>query len=360
MTPPAEHDLRALRDWREDVRADALALGFSLVGFTTADPLDDRHQRRWDRALAQDRFGEMDYLRRIRPRRTHPSDLLEQAQALIVVAVSYFEGDHPEISPLAISSPVGKVARYAWGEDYHHLLRDRLSELGKGIANAAPAHGWLSPVSWRAVADSAPLDERAFAERAGLGFIGKNTLLLHPRHGSWIVLGALLISIPFPPDDPIEGTCGACRKCLDACPTGAFPRPYELDPTRCISYLTIEQKAEIPPDLIPKLDGWAFGCDICQEVCPYNQTPLPRILPELAPDHGNGPLLKSSEIDTIASGKSFERRFATSPLRRARLKGIRRNLAALANPSDSLGGRDLTAGPPPHSPQPASTPNPVR
>ncbi|MCH8333838.1 tRNA epoxyqueuosine(34) reductase QueG, partial [Candidatus Sumerlaeota bacterium] len=309
MTPPGEttrsapprFDEHALLSLKEEVRAEIMRLGFSLAGFTSARPLSAPQQRRWRRWLDDDRAGEMDYLRRARPRRTHPQDLLPEARSVIVAAAGYYSGDHgdqPDApggeSPRESDSPQSrpapgeaagatppdraaparaKVARYAWGSDYHFVLRGRLKKLAAFIERRASELGYPDPVRWRAFSDSAPLDERALAVRAGLGFIGKNTLLLHPVHGSWMLLAELLISIPFPPDSPgvpAVGSCASCRKCLDVCPTGAFIGPYELDPRRCISYLTIEQTGPIPESLKPRLEGWAFGCDLCQEVCPFN------------------------------------------------------------------------------------------
>ncbi len=310
-----------LTKWREDVRAEALRLGFSLVGFTSAEPLSVTIQRRWQRWLKAGRAGAMKYLLRSHPRRTHPQDLSPSAKCVIVAGVGYYDGDHP-------NGATGKIARYAWGKDYHFVLRDRLGDLAGWIENSAKARGYAEPLQSRIAVDSAPLDERALAERAGLGFIGKNTLLLNPRRGSWMVLGELLISIPFPSDQPVKGTCGSCRKCLEACPTQAFVGPYELDPRRCISYLTIEQRGPIPPDFAEKTEGWAFGCDICQEVCPFNAPPLPRLLPEFSAQAGFGKCVTEEALSNFKSGKAFLRRWGKTPLSRAGLKGMIRNLLA--------------------------------
>jgi epoxyqueuosine reductase len=321
VTPVAGLPSDPAIEFREAIRARGLDLGFSRVGFTTADPLDDATQRRWRRWLDRDVAGEMDYLRRPSPRRTHPRDLLPEARSVIVVAAGYYQGDHAE--------PMGKIARYAWGEDYHHVLRDRLGELARWIEAEAPRRGCAEKIRWRAFTDSAPLDERALAVRAGLGFFGKNTLLLDSRQGSWMLLAELLVSLPLPPDEAQPaGQCGACRKCLDACPTDAFTGPYEMDPRRCTSYLTIEQRGPIPDEVIPKLKGWAFGCDICQEVCPFNATPLARRLPQFAPDRGAGPNADERLWEGIDSKKAFTRKWAKSPLSRPGLEGMRRNLEA--------------------------------
>lgn len=354
-SPPPTEPLPAgrLLAWREEVRRVLLDAGFDLVGFTTAEPLSDAVGRRWRRRLAEDRFGEMTWLARPHPRRTHPRDLLPEARSVIVVAASYrVAGDEDGRAPERDDpggTPRGRIARYARGRDYHLSLRERLNEVGAGIARAAAARGWSVPVTWRAVADSAPLDERALAVRAGLGFVGKNTLLIHPRLGSWFVLGALLTSVPFPEDagdlgemeDEATGvdatrepgapaSCGSCRRCLDACPTDALVAPWDLDPRRCISYLTIESRTPIPEDLAARFGDRVFGCDACQEVCPFNATPPLARIPDFAPERGAGEFFGEAELAAVPSGKAFERRYRESPLARAGRRGMVRNLEAVA------------------------------
>ncbi len=356
-----------LAAWRERVREEALRRGFSRAGFTTAEPIDEAIQRRWERWRKLDRAGEMDYLMRESPRRTHPRDLLPEAQCVIVVAADYYQGDHPAREGSADTSAIpelessvgrsglrpdvgsksrptsadktlenrtcGKIARYAWGEDYHRVIRARLEELAKWMETDARENGFTETVHWRAATDSAPLDERALAFRAGLGFIGKNTLLLHPERGSWFLLGELLISIPFPPDEPLrpsqEHSCGNCRRCLEVCPTGALLDAFDLDPRRCISYLTIEQRGAIPEEFGAKMEGWAFGCDLCQEVCPFNRDPLPKLIPEFDSSRGAGAWFDETRLNETPSGKAFEKRWKHTPLDRAGRKGMKRNLEAL-------------------------------
>jgi len=315
--------METLRTLREAIRNRGLELGFSRVGFTTADPLNDAQQRRWRRWRKRDVAGEMHYLMRETPRRTHPRDLMPEARSVIVVSAGYYHGDHPD------AAAGGKVARYAWGEDYHHVLKERLGELGRWIEKEAASRGMESGATWRAFTDSAPLDERALAVRAGLGFFGKNTLMLDPEHGSWTLLAELLLSIELPPDElQAAGQCGSCRKCLEACPTDAFTGPYEMDPRRCISYLTIEQRGPIPGEFERELNGWAFGCDICQEVCPFNDRPMARLLPEFEPGRGAGPVADERLWEGVASKKAFARRWERSPIERPGLDGMKRNVAA--------------------------------
>lgn len=324
--PVTANRSETLQEFREAIREKALEIGFSRVGFTTAEPLDDAQQRRWRRWLERDVAGEMRYLRRERPRRTHPRDLLPRAETVIVVSAGYYQGDHETSGEAATSV---KIARYAWGADYHRVLKKRLGDLGRWIEAEAAARRIESAVSWRAFTDSAPLDERALAVRAGLGFFGKNTLMLDPEHGSWTLLAELLLSLPLPPDEPqAAGQCGSCRKCLEACPTDAFTGPYEMDPRRCISYLTIEQRGPIPEVFERRMQGWAFGCDICQEVCPFNEAPMARLLPEFEPTGGAGPYASEELWAGIESKKAFGRRWGHTPIERPGPDGMKRNVAA--------------------------------
>lgn len=313
---------------RERLRSEALALGFACAGFTTAEPLSEGRQRQWERWRELGLAGAMGYLLRIVPRRTHPRDLLPEARSMLVVMAGYDQGGHPEPTEKLSA----KVARYGWGQDYHHVLKDRLNRLGASIEQWAREHGVEAPVTYRACVDSAPLDERAFAVRAGLGFVGKHGVLIHPEKGSWGLLGVLLLSLELPPDEPqreVTASCGSCRRCLEACPTEAIYDAYRLDPRRCLSYLTIEQRDAIPDKFVAKMQGWGFGCDICQEVCPFNaEGGLPLRLSELAATEGCGPYLTQSMLNETPSNKGFLKRWRHTPLARAGRKGIERNLIA--------------------------------
>lgn len=305
---------------REAIRARARELGFLRVGVTSADPLSPAQQARWRRWRARSVAGDMHYLARPTPRRTHPRDLLPEARSAVVVSAAYYQGDPPPDAS-------GKVARYAWGRDYHCVLRGRLEHLAKWIART-----WAPRLTWRACVDSAPLDERALAWRAGLGWFGKNGLLIDPEAGSWILLGVLLLSLPLPPDQPLRGprfTCGPCRRCIEACPTGAIVAPYRLDPSRCISYLTIEHKGALPNSLAERMDGWAFGCDVCQQVCPFNHAPARRTIPELASTEGVGSHISLETLKAAGSNKNFLRKWGHTPLERPGRKRLERNLRAL-------------------------------
>jgi epoxyqueuosine reductase len=302
------------------LKRQARELGFDLVGVAPAAPADGfGNLRAW---LAAGYAGTMDYLHKNAEARRHPASILPDVRSVVMAGMSYHQ---PATGP---EPAVGKVARYARGADYHEVLWRRLERLLDWLQAERPGcHG-------RAVADSAPLLERDFARRAGLGWIGKNTLLLNPTTGSYFVLGALLVDVELRPDEPFEAEhCGSCTACLDACPTGAFPAPGVLDARRCVSYLTIENKGPIPPELRPGVGGWLFGCDICQEVCPWNHKAPPGTEPKLQPL----PWLAALDAAELLglSEEEFARRFEGTALLRARRRGLLRNAAAvLGNTGD--------------------------
>jgi len=246
----------------QDLIAEAHRLGFELAGIAPAVPADgfDRLQH-W---LEQGYAGQMSYMHRHAEARRHPSGVFPTVRSVVMVAMNY-AGPTAEVPPT-----MARVARYARGADYHHVVRQRLRELGRWLRGRRPD-------CWGRIAvDTAPLLERDFARRAGLGWFGKNTMLLNPRLGSWFVLGALLLDIELQATEPFtRNHCGSCTACLKACPTQAFVEPGVLDARKCISYLTIELKSSVPEELRPSLDNWLFGCDICQEVCPWNRKAPP-------------------------------------------------------------------------------------
>jgi epoxyqueuosine reductase len=324
-----------MKDLCKQIRKAGLKLGFSHIGFTSAEPLTPARQIQWQRWREENRAGAMQYLMRDHPRRTHPTDLMPEVQTVMVCLAPYHDGDYPPVPDHeGLSETRGRIARYAWGRDYHRVLRERLESLAQWIQGECTRKKIHDQVTFRPCVDSAPIDERAFAVRAGLGFIGKNTLLLHPDHGSWFLIGILLTSLKLPVDQPVQNpaaSCGSCRKCLDACPTGAFDDAYRLDPRKCISYLTIEQKDTIPDTFAGKLDDRVFGCDVCQEACPFNSEPLTRLMPELAADAGAGPYIRETDITDCESGGAFQRRYGETPLSRPGMKGMLKNFRAIRN-----------------------------
>jgi epoxyqueuosine reductase len=313
----------------EEIVAQARRLGFDRVGIAPAAPAATAAPyRAW---LAAGYHGEMAYLARpdAVAKREDPARILPGVRAVVALAINHHTAPLP---PERRDDPArGLVASYARGDDYHDVMLPRLRELAALVEAAAG-----QPVAHRAYVDTGPLLERELAARAGLGFVGKNTNLIHPRLGSWLLLGELLLAVDLPPlePEPQTGTCGRCTRCLDACPTGALVAPYRLDARRCLAYLTIEHKGSIPRGLRPALGNRIFGCDICQEVCPWNQRfARPTAEPAFQPrPEGMAPHLL--ELLTLDDG-AFRRRFQGSPILRARRRGLLRNVAvALGNGGD--------------------------
>jgi epoxyqueuosine reductase len=299
----------------EDVKAEALRLGFAACGITTLDPIP--HAAELDRWLAAGYGGNMRYLNRQAKKRRNPQLADRGARRAVVVIDNYYYSDETT-EPPAVTP---RLARYARGTDYHQVTLARVELLAAFLSE----HGATAA---RPYVDTGPIPERELAQRAGLGWIGKNTMLIRPGLGSWFFIGSVLTDLPLIPDPPFEADhCGSCTRCLEACPTQAFVEPRLLDARRCISYLTIEQKGPIPEEVVPALEGWAFGCDICNEVCPWNQrfaqeSTIEAFRPRLLPG-GDRPDLFDRMDDS-----EFENRFGDTPLARPGLERMRRNWAA--------------------------------
>ncbi|MGH7829733.1 MAG: tRNA epoxyqueuosine(34) reductase QueG, partial [Candidatus Binatia bacterium] len=298
----------------------AQRLGFALVGVSPVKP--PLHEESFAQWLRKGLSGELGYLKRTEDMRRDPKKLVPWAVSVISVGMNYYT-PHPR--PAAQTGATGWISRYAWGDDYHNLMLEKLQELLEQIRGLS-----LQPVEGRAFVDSGPVLERDLAGVAGIGWIGKNTHLISPKRGSWFFLGELFLNIDLHYDRPIRDRCGKCDLCLKACPTGAFVGPYILDARRCISYLTIELKGAIPRHLRPLMGNHIFGCDICQEVCPYNVKAIPTGEPAFSPGDGLYvpelvPLLSLSE-------EEFKKKFKGSPILRAKRRGFLRNVAvALGN-----------------------------
>ena len=317
----------------ERALTEAHAIGLEWAGVASLGRSDHiTHFRRW---IAAGLHGEMAYLARpdaVR-RRADLDRTLSGFRSALVVAQSYAD-DEPATSPGDPSRAI--VARYARGRDYHHVLRDRLEDLASRLEDLAGR-----PFRRRAYVDTGPLLEREVAMRAGLGWFGKNTMLIHPRRGSYFFLGVLLTDLPLRPSDPFaDEHCGTCRRCLDACPTGALLGRDDngapvMDATRCISYLTIELKGPIPRELRPAIGNRVFGCDICQEVCPWNErfsAPTTESAYSHRSDLDGVSLIELATRLLGMSGKGFQREFRDSPVARARRNGLLRNVCvALGN-----------------------------
>ena len=296
------------------IKAQANELGFDPVGITRAGPAATYDAfARW---LANGYAGEMTYLARGAEKRRDTTLPFRDVRSAIVVGLDY-----------GGKQPAGTIARYARGDDYHDVMLRRLAALHRWLAEQA-GH----PVRGKAYVDTGPILERDLAQRAGLGWIGKNTMLISPRRGSFIFLGALLVDAELEPDAPFDADrCGSCTRCLDACPTQAFVAPRVMDARRCISYLTIEHRSEIDPSLQPAIGDLLYGCDICQDVCPWNHK-FARALPdpELAPRADNVAPDPAGFIDM--SDSAFAERFRGSPIKRAKRSGLARNASVvLAN-----------------------------
>lgn len=303
--------------------AAAADLGFARFGVAPAADLP-AHQAAFEAWLAAEHDAGMEYMRRHRELRASPARLVPGAQSVVCVLVDYRGVDPAPPGPPGEAGVGGKVARYARVRDYHIVLRKRLKALAARLTAARPG------AQVKVCVDSAPLLERAYAWRAGLGFVGKNGMLITPGLGSYTLLGSLVTDVALPPDQPGEGTCGRCTRCLEGCPTGAFPEPGVLDARRCISYWTIEHRGPLPDDAA--LHGWAFGCDVCQEVCPYN---YPEAAPlELGPDFDSpravGARFGRDQLAGVEDRDGYRERFAGTPLMRAGVEGMRRNLDQLA------------------------------
>jgi epoxyqueuosine reductase len=301
----------------EALKTEARRLGFLACGIT--DPGPPPHGDRLDEWLAKGYAGTMRYMYRQARRRKDPRLTVPESLAVVVLLENYYTPD----GEADLAAP--RVAKYARGEDYHRVTHARLERLAEWLRDRGAAVA-------RPYVDAGPVPERELARRAGLGWIGKNTMLIRPGAGSFFFIGSIFTDLPLPADPPFTTDhCGTCTRCLEACPTGALVEPRVLDATRCISYLTIEQRGAIPEPLTERLSGYAFGCDICNDVCPWNERfASPTDILELRPRHS---LAGASErhFDEM-SDDEFERRYGATPFARPGLAGMRRNVrAALAS-----------------------------
>ena len=304
--------------------------GFDIVRVTSADAF----HRDEAAALKRIRDGHMDgysWYTEDRVRRANrPQELLEGARSVISLALSYNTGQPEQPDGLPRGGPQGKIARYAWGDDYHDVIKRRLRDFAAKLPDLADR-----PVRTRIFVDDGPMNDRAAAARAGIGWFGKNTNILTQTHGSWVFLAQVITDIPLEPDVPLKKTCGQCSLCIPACPTGAIVAPYVIDNKRCISYLTIELRESIPRELRPLVGDWIFGCDICQDVCPVNRKAIGSLEPAFQQRHDFAApaLMPLLELDQPA----FSERFRRSPIKRAKLAGLKRNVCvALGNIGDPV------------------------
>ena len=311
-------------DLKSVVNECALELGFDLVRVTSAQEFA------WDRDVTLERLkdGLMDglpWFNEARVRRgADPQSLLPGARSIICLGLNYHQPSGSDLEP---SAPAGKVALYAWGKDYHRVMKSRMRQYVEELSGRLGVN-----IAARWYVDDGPMLDRAAAQRSGLGWFGKNTNILTSSHGSWVFLGQVITDLELDPDPPLRKTCGSCVRCIDACPTGAIVAPYVIDNSRCISYLTIENRGPIPRELRPQMLDWIFGCDICQDVCPVNRKALPAREPAFREQaRGSLELVELLEM----SEEVFRERFRGSPILRAKLTGLQRNACvALGNHRD--------------------------
>lgn len=298
---------------KKNIKNEAKRLGFDFCGFSKAEYLEEEAPR-LEQWLKKGMHGQMEYMENHFDKRLDPRLLVPGAKTIISLLQNYYTDEkQPDDAP--------KISMYAYGKDYHHVIKKKLKTLMKFIRE------WAGDVNGRVFVDSAPVLDRAWAKRSGLGWIGKNTMLINPKAGSCYFIAELIIDIDLPPDHEIKDYCGTCNRCMEACPTQAIIKPYVVDGSKCISYFTIELKDEIPKEYQDKMNGWAFGCDVCQRVCPWNR---------FSKTHGEQELLPNREMMKMGrkewmelSEEVFKEIFIQSPLKRTKWEGMNRNLLFL-------------------------------
>lgn len=307
----------SLEQLSQDIKAEALRLGFYACGISKAEQLDEE-ARRLELWLNNGRHGTMDWMGRNFDKRVDPRKLVDGAQSVISVLHNYYQPfTHPT------GKEAGKISRYAWGDDYHDVMKERLYTLYNWIETH------VGEISGRAFVDSAPVLDKAWAKKSGLGWVGKHSNLINQSLGSFFFIGELIIDLELEPDGPVPDHCGSCTRCIDACPTDAIFEPYAVDANRCISYLTIEHREDdISSDLQQNLDNWIFGCDVCQDVCPWNKFKQPTQEQRYQPRAGmvDSKLEAWLEIDLEA----FRKQFRKNPVKRAKFEGFKRNVRMVA------------------------------
>ena len=293
------------------VKQKAVELGFDFCGISEADFLEEEAPK-LEQWLNQGKHGKMHYLANHFDKRLDPRKLVPGVKSVVSLLYNYY----PE-RDLAQEGNY-KIAKYAYGEDYHFVVKRKLKDFLQAIQEE------VGEVGGRVFVDSAPVMERSWAQKSGLGWMGKHTLLINKGRGSFFFLAELIIDLPLAPDGPVKDYCGTCTRCIDACPTDAITEPYRLDASKCISYLTIELKEAIPQEFKGQMENWVFGCDICQDVCPWNRFSKPHKTPEFQP-HPDLGKLKADDWEELTE-EVFRELFRKSAVKRTKYKGLQRNI----------------------------------
>lgn len=300
----------------EKIKSKVLELGFSKVGIARAELLDDeaRHLQEW---LNRGYQASMDWMARNVDKRTDPRLIVPGARSVICVALNYYT-----TSPHVSDSGTGKISRYAWGDDYHDIVGKKLKQLWEWLQLEFPG------VGGRYYVDTGPVMDKVWAQRAGIGWIAKHTNVITQEFGSWVFLGELITTLELEYDAPATDHCGTCTLCIEACPTDAITEAYVVDSNKCISYLSIEHRGDIAPELGQKFEGWIYGCDICQDVCPWNEKFSTATAEEgFEPREGNRE--PSLQRWRDMSQEEFSKQFKGSPIKRTKLAGLKRNVGTV-------------------------------
>lgn len=302
--------MNELEKHSEQIKSEAQRLGFSDCGIAEVQPLSKEAEdlRQW---LEENRHGEMEYMKNHFDKRTNPSMLVENARSVISVLLNYY----PDTVQTSSSY---KISKYAYGNDYHWLIKKKLHKLLRYLQDHFKVQ------KGRAFVDSAPVMDKVWAQKAGLGWIGKNTNLITQKFGSYVFIGELIVDIELAYDKPGKDRCGNCTRCLEACPTGALTDAKKIDASRCISYLTIEKKGALPEQLKSRWKNWIFGCDICQDVCPWNKNLIPHSYSELKPTPELF-TMKDKDWEEM-SREQFNKIFRNSAVKRTKFEGLKRNI----------------------------------
>ncbi len=307
---------------KDAIREKAHAIGFDLVGVAPAEPLLEEGMRlaEW---LTRGYHATMVWMARNTERRIDPRTIVPGARSVISLGINYYSPD-----TMTGEDDRGKISRYAWGDDYHLIVGKKLAELWEYLVSLEP------DIRGKYYVDTGPVMDKVWAEKAGLGWIGKHTNLISQEFGSWLFLGEIISTLEMEYDIPGQDHCGTCRRCIDACPTNAIVDEYVVDSNRCLSYITIEHREDFPAELKPSTDGWIYGCDICQDVCPWNSKfSRPTAIDGFKPRQENlNPILE--EIVRMTQ-EDFSKRFRNSPIKRTKLAGLRRNAEAVKEGKES-------------------------